>query len=206
MTEIVSNGMITRKYDKGGIPMSFFKNWNIKRYLLTYTLKSMPIVYILLLGITLILIYPISFADNSSAWIGGYILAPVLCAFVLKNILKDVAVVNRQWKALEQQGKLEEMLEDYRNSEKEIGGNLRVGQKYLFGKGSMRVLAYSDISHIFMVNAERKGKIAKDLRCEDTDGQEFFVCQLDPMGQSHLDLDKLYLLIEKKNPSAKTGM
>jgi hypothetical protein len=186
--------------------MSFFKNWNIKRYLLTYTLKSMPIVYILLLGIMLILIYPISFAENSSAWIGGYILAPILCAFVLKNILKDVFVVNRQWQALEQQGKLEEMLEDYRNSEKEIGGNIRVGQKYLFGKGSMRVLAYSDIVHIFMVNAERKGKIARDLRCEDKAGQEFFVCQLDPMGQSHLDLDKLYLLIEKKNPSAKTGM
>ena len=140
--------------------MSFFKNWNIKRYLLTYTLKSMPIVYILLLGIVLILLYPISFAENSSAWIGGYILAPILCAFVLKNILKDAAVTNRQWQALEQQGKLEEMLEDYRNSEKEIGGNIRVGQKYLFGKGSMRALAYSDISHIFMVNAERKGKVS----------------------------------------------
>ena len=186
--------------------MSFFKNWNIKRYLLTYTLKSMPIVYILLLGITLILIYPISIAENSTAWIGGYILAPILCAFVLKNILKDAAVVNRQWKALEQQGKLEEMLEDYRNSEKEIGGNLRVGKKYLFGKGSMRVLAYSDIVHIYMVNAERKGKLARDLCCEDTDGQVFSVCQLDPIGQSHLELDQLYSLIEKKNPMAKTGI
>ena len=186
--------------------MSFFRNWNIKRYLLTYTLKSMPIVYILVLGIVLILFYPISFAENSSAFIGGYILAPILCAFVLKNIRKDAAVVNRQWKELEQQDKLEEMLEDYRNSEKEIDGNLRVGKSYLFGKGSMRALAYSDIRHIFMVNAERKGKIARDLRCEDIHGNEFFVCQLDPLGNSHRELDKLYLLIEKKNPLAKTGM
>ena len=115
-------------------------------------------------------------------------------------------MTNSQWKELEQRGELEQMVMDFQKSEKIIGGNLRVGQKYLFGRGGMRALAYSDIHHIFMVNAERKGKIARDLRCEDIHGQEFFVCQLDPMGQSHLELDKLYLLIEKKNPLAKTGM
>ena len=86
--------------------MKHFQNWKLKRYLLAYTLKSMPIVYILLLGIVLILIFPISYAENSTAWIGGYILAPILCAFVLKNILKDVAAVNRQFAALEQRGEL----------------------------------------------------------------------------------------------------
>lgn len=186
--------------------MKIFKYWKLKRYLLAYTLKSMPIVYILLLGIVSILFIPISFEENSSAWIGGYILAPVLCAFVLKNILKDVYELNRQFDALEQQGKVEEMLTDYRNSEKAIGGNLRIGKKYLFGKGSMHLVAYGDIRKIHMVHAERKGKLARDLVFEDLAGQEHFVCQLDPMGQSHTELDNLYRLVEKKNPLAETGL
>ena len=186
--------------------MNALRKWKLKRYLLTYTRKSMPIVYILLLGIVLILLFPISFAENSTAWIGGYILAPILCAFVMKNILKDVARVNRQWKQLAQQGKLDLMLEDYSTSEKHIGGNLMVGKYYLFGKGALRVVAYSDIAHLYMCNAERKGKLARDLQCEDRTGESFFVCQLDPMGKSHLELDRIYRLVESKNPNAKTGI
>ena len=147
--------------------MTLLGKWKLKRYLLTYTMKSMPIVYILLLGIVAILFFPISFAENSTAWIGGYVLAPILCIFVVKNILKDVKVLNRQWGELQQQEKLEQMLEDYRNSEKAVGGNLYVGEHYLFGKGSMRVVPYHSIRKIHMVNAERKGKIARDLRYED---------------------------------------
>ena len=57
----------------------------MKRYLLARTRKSLPIVYILVLGIVCILFYPISYSENSSAWIGGYVLALILCAFVLKT-------------------------------------------------------------------------------------------------------------------------
>lgn len=186
--------------------MNSINKWMLKRYLLAYSMKSVTIVAILLLGIVSILFMPISFAENSSAWIGGYILAPILCFFVLKTILKDVAVVNRQWNRLEQEGKLEEMLEDFRKSEKAIGGNLRVGSKYLFGKGSMHVMAYSDIRVIHMVNAERKGKLARDLLCEDLAGEKHFICQLDPLGQSHTELDRIYRIVEKKNPMAETGL
>ena len=186
--------------------MEMLIKWKLKRYLLTYTMKSMPIVYILLLGIVGILFFPISFAENSTAWIGGYILAPILCFFVVKNILKDVKVLNCQWAQLQQQEKLEQMLKDFRSSEKTIGGNLFVGEHYLFGKGSMRVVPYSAIRKIHMVNAERKGKLARDLRYEDENGQEYFICQLDPLGNSHLELDRLYRIILKKNPSAETGL
>lgn len=186
--------------------MEFLRKLKLKRYLLAFTLKSMPIVYILVFGIVGILFMPISFSENSTAWIGGYILAPILCAFVLKSILKDVAIVNRQWKELQQQGKLEEMLSDYGRSEKGFGGDLMIGQKYLFGKGSMHLAAFSDICRIFMVNAERKGKFARDLYYEDRDGQQHFICRLDSMGKSHTELDRLYRLVEKKNPMAETGL
>ena len=186
--------------------MRSFEIWKLKRYLLTYTLKSMPIIYILVLGIVLILFFPISFAENSSAWIGGYILAPVLCVFVARSILKDAAYLRRQCRELEQQGTMDEVLEDFRGSEKAIGGNLRIGKKYLFGKGSTRLVSYGDISEIHMVNAERKGKLARDLWCKDVHDMEFVVCQLDPMGRSHTELEKIYHMIEKKNPNAMTGL
>lgn len=186
--------------------MEFLTKCRLKRFLLAYTLKSMPIVYILVLGIVCILYMPISFSENASAWIGGYILAPILCIFVLRYILKDVKVLDSQLSMLEQRGELQQMLEDFRKAEKTIGGNLMVGQKYLFGKGSMHVVPYGAISRIHMVNAERKGKLARDLLYEDAEGQEYFVCQLDPMGQSHAELDRIYRLILKKNPSAETGL
>lgn len=186
--------------------MDFLKKHNLKRYLLFYTLKSMPIIYILVLGIVSILFMPISFAENSTAWIGGYILAPILCFFVAKFVWKDVKVVNSQWAELEQNGLMDSVLEDYSKSEKYISGNLRVGEKYLFGKGSMRIVSYGSIRKICMRNAERKGKIARDLFYEDVNGQEYFICQLDPMGQSHLELDQIYRKVLKKNPNAETGL
>lgn len=186
--------------------MRTLKIWNLKRYLLAYTLKSMPIVCILGLGIVLILFFPISFAENSSAWIGGYILAPILCIGVIRTMWKEAAFLRRQCRELEQEGKLDAVLEDYRTSEKTIGGNLRIGKKYLFGKGSMRLLKYTDISEIHMVNAERKGKLARDLCCKDVSGAEFVVCQLDPMGKSHGELDRVYRIILNRNPNAKTGL
>lgn len=186
--------------------MKYLTELKLKRYLLAFSLKSMPIVYILLFGILGILVMPISFAENSTAWIGGYILAPILCAFVLKTILKDAAVVNGQWKTLEQQGKLEEMLADYSKSERAFGGDLMIGQKYLFGKGSMYLVSYSEIHRIYMQSAERKGKFARDLWYEDRNGQQHFICQLDSMGKNHIELDNLYRLVEKKNPAAETGL
>ena len=108
--------------------MTLLRKWKLKRYLLTYTMKSTPIVYILLLGIVAILFVPISFEENSTAWIGGYILAPILCFFVVKHILNDVKVLERQWKELQQQDQIEAMLNDYSQSEKMVGGNLMVGE------------------------------------------------------------------------------
>ena len=175
----------------------------MKRYLLARTRKSLPIVYSLVLGIVCILFYPISYSENSSAWIGGYVLAPILCAFVLKNILKDVFALNRQLAAL---GDMDGILSDFDSSEKTIGGNLQVGKKYLFGKGSFHIVAYSDIQRIGMENADRKGKLARDLWYTDLLGEKHFICELDPMGQSHLELDSVYRVVEKKNPNSETGL
>lgn len=186
--------------------MHILKKYNLKRYLLFYTLKSMPIIYILVLGIVLILFMPISFTENSTAWIGGYILAPILCIFVARFIWKDIKVLNKQWAELEQQGRMDSVLEDYRKSEKYIGGNIRVGETYLFGKGGMRVVSYDVIRRIYIQNAERKGKFARDLWYDDINGEAYFICQLDPMGQSHLELDQIYRKVMKKNPNAETGL
>lgn len=186
--------------------MEALKKYNLKRYLLFYTLKSMPIIYILVLGIVCILFFPISYTENATAWIGGYVLAPILCFFVAKFVWKDVKVLNTQWAELKAQGLVDSVMEDYCKSEKSIGSNLRVGETYLFGKGSMRVVSYASIRRIYKQEAERKGKFAWDLWYEDENGQTYFICQLDPMGQSHLELDRIYRKVLKKNPNAETGL
>lgn len=187
--------------------MAFLGKYRLKKYLLAYTLKSMPIVYILVLGIVCILFMPISFKENASAWIGGYILAPLYCFYLLKGVVKDAMVLKRQWTELEQQGKLDEILADFGKSQKAIDGNLSIGEKYLFGKGSMRIVAYSSIRRAYMENnVDRRGRHPRDLRYEDLSGEQYFICQLDPMGKSHSALDEIYRIISKKNPTAQTGL
>lgn len=186
--------------------MDLLKKWRLKRYLLSYTLKPMPLVCILLLGILCILFVPISYSENFSAWIGGYVLAPLYCLYLLKGIFRDASVLNRQWSELERQGSVEECLADFAASQKILEGNLRMGQKYLFGKGSLRIVSYASIRRAYMENADRRGQNPRDLRYEDQDGQSYFICQLDPMGKSHMVLDDIYRRILKKNPAAETGL
>ncbi len=179
--------------------------WKLKRYLLAHDLKYLTLMVILYVGILSILIFPISFAENSMAWFGGYFACPVICIFLTKTFVTAVKRLNRSFRALETAGMLEKVLSDYFHAEKAMGGNLYIGNLGLYGKGAQTVVLYRDIQKLYSVLSDRRGQNPRDLRFVDQDGNDSFICQLDPIGQSNTEIEQLYRLVRKKNPGVVAG-
>lgn len=179
--------------------------WKLKRYLTAHARKHLLLTVILYVGIVSILLFPISASENIMAWFGGYIACPLICVFLTRVLVKAHLTASRQLSALEDEGMLEKVLTDYKNAEKEMGGNLYIGALGLYGKGSNRPALYRDMTHLYSVISDRRGQNPRDLRFVDLEGKDHFICELDPIGQSNTEIERLYRLVEKKNPGIKTG-
>ena len=179
--------------------------WKLKQYLTAHARKHLLLTGILYVGIVSILLFPISFSENVMAWFGGYVACPLICVFLTRTLVKAHLSVKRQLDALESEGILEKVLADFGNAEKEMGGNLYIGSLGLYGKGSNHIALYRDMTRIYSVLSDRRGQNPRDLRYVDTEGTDHFICELDPIGQSNTEIERLYRLVEKKDPGIKTG-
>jgi len=179
--------------------------WKLKRYLMAHALKHLPLTIILYMGILSILLFPVSFEDNSMAWFGGYFACPVICIFLTRTLLSALKAVNRSFSALDEAGKLDKVLADFAQAEKAMGGNLYIGSLGLYGKGSKIVALYPDMQQLYSVLSDRRGQHPRDLKFVDLRGNDLFICELDPIGQSNTEIEQLYRFVEKKNPAVKAG-
>lgn len=177
----------------------------LKHYLMAHARKNLTLTAILYVGIVSILIFPIPFEENMMAWFGGYFACPLICILLTRTLVKAYLSVNRQFKALEDEGMLEKVIADFGNADKEIGGNLYVGQLGLYGKGSNYAALYRDMDHLYSLISDRRGRNPRDLRWEDRQGVDRFLCELDPIGQSNTEIEALYRAVVKKNPAIRTG-
>ena len=180
------------------------KNKLIK-HLTAHARKYYPLLAILYVGILSILIFPISFAENAMACFGGYFACPVICIFLTRTVLKSRKTLKQNFAALEETGKLEAVVADFAAAEKAMGKNLYIGKLGLYGKGSDRVVLYSEMDTIYSMISDRRGQHPRDLKFLDADGNDHFICELDPIGQSNIEIEQLYRLVEKKNPAVKAG-
>lgn len=181
------------------------QKWKLKRHLMAHVLKHLPLTIILYLGVVSIMLFPVSIADNPMAWFGGYFGCPVICIFLTRSLVVSLRAANRSLRALEHEGMLDKIVKDFANAEKAMGGNLYIGSLGLYGKGSDHVVLYSQIDRIYSVLSDRRTQHPRDLKYVDRDGTDRFICELDPIGQSNTEIERLYRLVEKKNPAAKTG-
>lgn len=177
----------------------------LMRYLMAYDLKFLTLLVILYVGIVSILLFPVSVEENSMAWFGGYVGCPIICVYLTIKLALAYRRVTAQLKALEAEGLLERVLSDLSAAEKEMGGNLYVGQLGLYGKGSNGIVLYRDMTRLYSMLSDRRGRNPRDLMYADAQGQERFLCQLDPIGQSNTEIEALYRTVAKKNPAIHTG-
>lgn len=176
-----------------------------KHYLTAYARKNLTLTAILYLGLISILVFPVSLEENMMAWFGGYFACPVICIFLTRTLVKAHLSVKRQFAALEAEGLLEQVITDFGEADREIGGNLRVGKLGLYGKGSNGVALYRDTTRVYSVLSDRRGQNPRDLMYTDAHGTDRFLCQLDPIGQSNIEIEALYRTLAKKAPSIHTG-
>ena len=177
----------------------------LRRFLTAHARKYLTLTAILYLGVLSILIFPISFSENLMAWFGGYVACPIICLLLSRTIFVSYRSVLKQMSALEEEGQLDNILSDFGSAEKEIGGNLYIGSLGLYGKGSSRIALYRDMTHLYSVLSDRRGQHPRDLRFEDKEGKDRFLCELDPIGDSNIEIEQLYRRIEKRQPHIKTG-
>jgi hypothetical protein len=177
----------------------------LRRFLTAHARKHLTLTVILYLGILSILLFPPNLAENQMAWFGGYVACPIICIFLTRTIVVSFRKVLKQMSQLETEGLLESVLEDFSKAEKEMGGNLYIGSLGLYGKGSSRIALYRDMTHLYSVLSDRRGQHPRDLRYEDSQGGDHFLCELDPIGDSNIEIEQLYRRTEKRHPHIKTG-
>jgi len=177
----------------------------LRRFLTAHARKYITLTVILYMGIISILVFPVRMADNMMAWFGGYVACPIICFFLSRTIFISYRKVLKQMSQLEADGTLPSVLEDFAKAEKEMGGNLYIGSLGLYGKGSSRIALYRDMTHLYSVLSDRRGQHPRDLHYEDNQGGDHFLCELDPIGDSNIEIEQLYRRIGKKLPHIKTG-
>lgn len=177
----------------------------LTKHLTAHARKYYPLLFILYVGIISIIAFPISFSENAMACFGGYIACPVICLFLTRTVWKAHKTLKQNFAALEESGKMETVLADFAKAEKAMGRNLYIGKLALYGKGSNRVALYSEMDKIYSVISDRRGQNPRDLKFVDIHGNDHFICELDPIGQSNIEIEQLYRLVEKKNPNVKAG-
>lgn len=175
------------------------------RYLTAHARKNVTLTVILYIGIVSILLFPVSMEENAMAWVGGYVGCPVICILLTRTIVSSFRATWKQMAALDAEGTLEAVLEDFTDADKEMGGNLYEGALGLYGKGSSHIALYRDMTHLYSVLSDRRGQHPRDLRFEDSNGGDHFLCQLDPIGDSNIEIEHLYRRIAKRHPHIKTG-
>lgn len=177
----------------------------LRRFLTAHARKYLTLTVILYVGILSILIFPIRFSENVMAWFGGYVACPIICILLTRTLVTSYRSVLKQMAVLEAEGTLEAVLTDFAKAEKEMGGNLYIGSLGLYGKGSSYIALYRDMNHLYSVLSDRRGQHPRDLRFEDKEGKDRFLCELDPIGDSNIEIEQLYRRVEKKHPHIKTG-
>ena len=185
--------------------MNFAAKSKLARFLTAHARKHLLLTVILYVGILSIILFPVSMEENAMAWFGGYFACPVICIFLTRILAKSFLSVRRQFSALEAEGQLDKIVQDFSSADREMGGNLYVGKLGLYGKGSDAAALYRDMRQVYSVLSDRRGRNPRDLRYVNTAGEDKFLCELDPIGQSNTEIEQLYRRVAKKNPHIQCG-
>lgn len=162
---------------------------------------------VFLLGCVLIIagIYGFSMSYR----VGPYIFrkSPMLCLFAVvfgalflwyalfsKNELRPMI------QTMKESGEMENLLSDFQKAQTQSEGYpLLVGDRYLFSKGSGRLVRYTDICQVRYVTKNS----SRELIYIDNSGKQHTLCSLKQEQKSDEDARRLVSRILEKNPSVR---
>lgn len=107
---------------------------------------------------------------------------------------------------MESSGKLQLLLADFSRSCSMIGDNVRVGEKYIFGKKKGRPVSYNDISKVYQnIHKTNFVEDSRYLEAVLTNGTTCILCDLKTGGKSDEDVSKIMGYIRQQNPRVHLG-
>lgn len=117
------------------------------------------------------------------------------------NVLAPKRIIRR----LEGEGELSNVIMDFQKGEKLFGDAVRVGNKYIIGKGTKDIVAYKDIKQIYQyIHKTNYFEDYRSLRVCTDDGTKD-ICQLPRNGAGEQTVRQLIMYICTKNPNIKVG-
>jgi hypothetical protein len=94
---------------------------------------------------------------------------------------------------------------DFQKGEKLFGDAVRVGNKYIIGKGTNCIISYKDIKQIYQyIHKTNHFEDYRSLRAYTNDGTKD-ICQLPSNGAGEQTVRQLIMYICTKNPNIKVG-
>ena len=116
-----------------------------------------------------------------------------------------VSAPKRIIRRLEEEGELSNVIMDFQEGEKLFGDAVRVGNKYIIGKGTNCIISYKDIKQIYQyIHKTNHFEDYRSLRAYTNDGTKD-ICQLPRNGAGEQTVRQLIMYICTKNPNIKVG-
>lgn len=138
----------------------------------------------------------------------GKIIFCVIVLFPVFGIVHYCLVVSapkRIIRRLEEEGELSNVIMDFQEGEKLFGDAIRVGNKYIIGKGTNCIISYKDIKQIYQyIHKTNHFEDYRSLRAYTNDGTKD-ICQLPRNGAGEQTVRQLIMYICTKNPNIKVG-
>lgn len=138
----------------------------------------------------------------------GKIIFCVIVLFPVFGIVHYCLVVSapkRIIRRLEEEGELSNVIMDFQEGEKLFGDAVRVGNKYIIGKGTNCIISYKDIKQIYQyIHKTNHFEDYRSLRAYTNDGTKD-ICQLPRNGAGEQTVRQLIMYICTKNPNIKVG-
>jgi len=167
----------------------------------------------LILSIILLIVVVTDISDildmlrNEGSMLGKILICVVvlLPVFGIAQHCLVVSAPKRIIRRLEEEGELSNVIMDFQKGEKLFGDAVRVGNKYIIGKGTKDIVAYKDIKQIYQyIHKTNYFEDYRSLRVCTDDGTKD-ICQLPRNGAGEQTVRQLIMYICAKNPNIKVG-
>lgn len=120
--------------------------------------------------------------------------------------ISDVFGVNKQVEKYTQEGKINDVLQDFQSAEKFLDNHLYIGREYVFGKEAGKILEILEISRVYQY--VHKTNFAEDRRlliAETISGGKIALAKLKRYGKSSDELTLIVSRLLEKNPNIQVG-
>lgn len=113
---------------------------------------------------------------------------------------------NQYLKEKRESGEMGIMVRDYANAEEMAGGNVLMGNEYIFGKGKLYPVRYEQITRIYQqihkTNGAEDGRYIIGVFENGNEGQ---LCDLELKGKSDEDVVRIFTHVRNRNPDVIIG-